>query len=91
LLPIHDAAAPPFQTLLQKQTTTKGWMDEVFIILPQGKQEQNATAKKEKRKDQRSGRRKKIAHSLTPQMLQQSKLCEWWWVQDLLCKCVCPV
>jgi hypothetical protein len=37
-------------------------MDEVFIILPQGKKEQN-TAKKEKRKDQRSGRRKKLACS----------------------------
>jgi hypothetical protein len=45
-------------------------MDEVFIILPQGKQQQN-TAKKEKRKDQRSGRRKKLCSLplLTPQML----------------------
>jgi hypothetical protein len=62
-------------------------MDEVFIILPQGKQEQN-TAKKEKRKDQRSGRRTKLAHSPNAATIKAS---EWWWVQDLLCKCVCPV
>jgi hypothetical protein len=63
-------------------------MDEVFIILPQGKQEQN-TAKKEKRKNQRSGRRKELAHSPNAATI---KACQWWWwVQDLLCKCVSSV
>jgi hypothetical protein len=61
-------------------------MDEVLLFYPQGKQEQN-TAKKEKRKDQRSGRRKKLAHSPNAATI---KVCEWWWVSRC-CANVSPV
>jgi hypothetical protein len=59
-------------------------MDEVLLFYPQGKQEQN-TAKKEKRKEQRSGRRKKLTHSPNAATI---KACEWWWVQDVVQMCL---
>ncbi len=68
-----------------KQQPRDGW--GIYYFTP--KESRNKTLQRSKREKTKGVEEERS--SLTPQMRQQSKHVSGWWVQDLLCKCVCPV